>query len=75
MAPDLLFQRKMKVKRGSLYVFSCYSGGFGLDSIKDKFFKNQVTVCISRYLSLYSKIDSSLHDTLLKSFLRQICFE
>lgn len=74
MAPDVRFQRKMKVKRGSLYIFSCYSGGFGLDSIKDKFLKNQATVCISRCLSLDSKIDSSLHDTWLKSFLRQVCF-
>ena len=75
MAPDVLFQRKMKVKRGSLYIFSCHSGGFGLDSIKDKLKKNQATVCISRcFLSLDSKIYSSLHDSWLKSFLRQVCF-
>lgn len=74
MALDRLFQRKRKVKRGSLYTFSCPSGCFGLDSIKNQIFKNQATVYKSKCLSLESKIDSSLHDILLRSFLKEVCF-
>ena len=63
------------MKRSSLYIFSCPPNCyFDLDSMKDQFLKNEAAVYKSRYLSLDSKIDSSLNETLFRSFLKQICY-